>query len=213
MARGDRHRRQAGGSVSVLAIDVAILVPDAVGRAAREVSRALSAGRPDALRLDRTHLPHITLAQQFVERSRLPELNEQLDRLLRHEPDLRLRIPAAEINHGTVAFLLDESPDLQRLHESIMDVVEPFESPEGGSDAFEADGETIRPQDVDWVRNYREDAAYTHYRPHVTLGHGDRTPPVDPIEFRAGRVAVCRLGRFCTCRAIVREWTLGAGGV
>ncbi len=195
--------------MTILAIDVAVLVPDPVAAVAAETSRRLAARHREALRLDDAHHPHITLAQQFIDESRLPELLEELDRLLRHEPGLALRVAGAAADHGTIALTVDESPDLQRLHESIMDAIEPFESPDGGPDAFQSQGETIRGEDVEWVRNYREDSAYAHYRPHVTLGHGVRAPLVEPIEFRAARVAVCRLGRFCTCRAILREWPLG----
>ncbi len=194
--------------MSILAIDVAVLVPGPVAATAADTSRELAAGGREALRLDDTHHPHITLAQQFIDQSRLPDLLEELDRQLRHEPDLALRIAGATADHGTIVFAVEDSPDLQRLHEAIMDAIEPFESPDGGPDAFESNGETIRGQDVDWVRSYRENSAYAHYRPHVTVGHGARAPQVEPFEFRATRVAVCRLGRFCACRTIFREWTL-----
>ncbi len=195
--------------MSVLAIDVAVLVPDPVAGIAADTSRELAAGQRGALRLDDTHHPHITLAQQFIDESRLSDLLEELDRLLRHEPELALRLAGASADHRTIAFVVDDSPDLQRLHEAIMDAIEPFESPDGGADAFQSGGETIRAQDVDWVRNYRENSAYAHYRPHVTVGHAARAPQVEPVEFEAARIAVCRLGRFCTCRTILREWALG----
>lgn len=194
----------------VVAIDVAILVGGDVGDRARELNLALAAGRPDAVRFDDTHLPHITLAQQFVERARLQELLAELDRVARHEQGLSLRVRGAAVDHGTVQLPVDTSPDLQRLHELVMDAIQPFESPEGGTEAFNADGETIRPRDVEWVRNYRENAAYAHYRPHVTVGHGATAPPVTPAEFRADHLAVCHLGRFCSCRTILRDWTLGS---
>jgi 2'-5' RNA ligase superfamily len=191
-----------------VAIDVAILVAGDVAVQAREVNLALAAGRADALRLDDSHLPHVTLAQQFVDRARLDELFTELDRIVRHEPGLSLRISGAVVERGTVQLAVDASPDLQRLHELLMDAIEPFESPEGGADAFRTDGEAIRPQDVDWVRSYRDDAAYAHYRPHITVGHAAAGPSVAPVNFRASRVGVCELGRFCTCRTVLRDWKL-----
>jgi len=192
----------------IVAIDVAILVGGDVAERAREVNLALASGRADALRFDDTHLPHLTLAQQFVERARLQELLAELDRIARHEQGLSLRIRGPVVDHGTVQLPVEPSPDLQRLHELVMDAIQPFESPEGGVEAFHAEGETIRPRDAEWVRNYRERAAYAHYRPHVTVGHGATAPPVTPAAFRADRLAVCHLGRFCSCRAVLRTWTL-----
>ncbi len=193
---------------SVVAIDVAALVFGDGAAAVREVNLALAAGHRGALRFDDTHLPHVTLAQQFVERARLDELLGELERVLRREPPVLLRIRDATVDHGTVQLAVEASPDLQRLHELVMDTIEPFESPEGGTDAFLADGEAIRPQDVDWVRNYRENAAYAHYRPHLTVGHGRAAPSVPRFEVPGSHLAVCQLGRFCTCRTILRDWIL-----
>jgi 2'-5' RNA ligase len=172
------------------------------------VNATLAAGRGEALRFDATHLPHLTLAQQFVERARLADLFAALDRILRHEPGVPLRIAGAVADGLTVQLAVEISPDLQRLHELVMDTIEPFESPEGGADAFRAHGETIRPKDVDWVRSYRENAAYVHYRPHVTLGHAEVTPPFEAVDFHADHLAVCQLGRFCSCRLTLKDWRL-----
>ncbi len=194
---------------SLIAIDVAILVAGEVAAAAVAMNRVLSAGRPDALHLDETHLPHVTIAQQFVERARLDELFAELDRLLRHEPALPLRVAAAAVDHGTVWLAVESTPDLQRVHESVMDAIAPFESPEGDAAAFHSGGEEIRPRDVEWVRNFRENAGYAHYRPHVSVGHGAAAPAAMPLDFRADRVAVCALGRYCTCRVVLKDWKLG----
>lgn len=191
-----------------MAIDVAILVPEDVGSRAREISRALAGDRADALRLDAAHLPHVTLAQQFVERARFDELFAEIDRLLRHEPPLLLRIHGITYDHDTAYFAVEATPDLQRLHEAVMDAIEPFESPDGSVRAFHHGPEAIRPEDADWVRNFREASAYAHFRPHVTLGHGEVTEPAEPLDFSAKRVAACHLGRFCTCRTVLREWKL-----
>ncbi len=199
---------------SVVALDVAILVPNPVAGPAAAISRALAGDEPDALRLDATHLAHLTLAQQFVEVARLDDLFAELDRVLRHEPPLMLRIPGATADHATVMLAVNATPDLQRVHELVMDAIAPFESPEGDPGAFVEEGETIRVRDIDWVRNYRENSGYAHFNPHVTVGHGRRAPECPPIEFRGDRIAACQLGRFCTCRRVLREWRLGgpAGG-
>ncbi len=199
----------------LVAIDVAVLVSGSVAALAHNINRALSRGRPDALRFDDTHLPHVTLAQQFVERACLDELFGELDRILGHGPLLVLHIPGVAVDQGTISLAVDRTADLQRLHERVMDAIGPFEVPGlgrirvAGADAFRANGEAVRPQDVDWVSHYRERSAYAHYRPHVTLGHGDTSPSVQPIDLRAEHIAVCELGRFCTCRAVLRAWTLG----
>lgn len=194
---------------SIVAIDVAILPPDHVAAAARAINVVLAGDRGDALRLDDTHRPHVTLAQQFVERARLDELYAVLDRILRHQPPLSLRVTGTTTDRDTAFLVIETTPDLQGLHEAVMDAIEPFESPDATAGAFQANGETIRARDVDWVANYREVSAYTHFRPHVTLGHGPCPPLPEPLPFRAEDLAVCHLGRFCTCRDVFRRWGLG----
>ena len=64
--------------------------------------------------------------------------------------------------------------------------------------------------DVEWVRQFRTQAAHGRFDPHVTVGVGTLQEP-GPLPAADGtRVALCQLGRFCTCRRILAEWTLTA---
>jgi hypothetical protein len=61
---------------------------------------------------------------------------------------------------------------------------------------------------VFWVAGYRLKSSFHLFEPHITLGHGSAPPPIEPFGFDADTVAVCHLGRFCTCRTVLRQWTL-----
>jgi hypothetical protein len=63
-------------------------------------------------------------------------------------------------------------------------------------------------RDVLWVTGYRLKSGFHHYTPHITLGHGTEPPAIEPSGFEADTVAVCHLGKFCTCRQVLREWRL-----
>ena len=94
-----------------------------------------------------------------------------------------------------------------------MDRLQPYESGAGDEAAFFRDAlEPARRADVEWVRQFRTQAAYGRFDPHVTLGVGplrqlDPLPAADTV-----RVALCHLGRFCTCRRVLAEWSLTATG-
>ena len=47
------------------------------------------------------------------------------------------------------------------------------------------------------------------FRPHITLRHASHPPTIEPFDFTATTVAACHLGRFCSCRRVLRSWTLG----
>ncbi len=67
-------------------------------------------------------------------------------------------------------------------------------------------------QDRKWVREFAEASSFGHYYPHITLGQAK--PQQQPYEqaFTASRLALCHLGRTCTCRKILAEAELTGKG-
>jgi hypothetical protein len=193
---------------TTLALDVAILLPEPAASVAIDISRDLAGDRQDALRLDDRHLPHVTLLQQFVEVERADEAVRRAGSIVTATPRFTLKVSGFESYGRTVVLALEHSPDLQRLHEALLEGLAEFEGPPGDISAFKGNGEEAREGDVEWVRDYRAKASGKLYSPHVTLGHGDLPKEVAPFAFAADRVAACHLGRFCTCRTVLREWDL-----
>lgn len=190
----------------LVAIDVAILPPaDVAARA-----RALSASLPDdpaGFRLDADHLPHVTLVQSFVREEELDVAFERVDEVLRGRSALRLRVTGGGKSGGSSVWMaIERTPELEQLHEALMHAMVGVERPGGTAAAFfEGDG---RVGDVMWVASYRLKSSFGAYTPHITLGHASQPPEVEPVAFAAETVAACHLGRFCTCRRILRSWTL-----
>jgi hypothetical protein len=100
------------------------------------------------------------------------------------------------------------TPALLALHEALMSALQPFERSGGTADAFA--GGDARPRDVTWVAGFRANSSFGSFRPHITLGHASTLPPVQPGAFTASEIAVCHLGRFCTCRQVLASWSLPA---
>lgn len=201
-------------STDLIAIDIAILPPDEVAARAQAVNQALlaQAGDPNGLRLDDTHLAHVTLVQLFIRKSNLSAMLDRVSDVLRGQAPIALRVPGVEARDGVVHLAIEPTPKLQRLHEALMDSVAPFEAAAGGPEAFYEIGDApARQKDIDWVTHYRRRSSYARFEPHITLGHGALPAPIAPFEFIATRVAACQLGRFCTCRLVVRDWMLGGG--
>ena len=101
---------------------------------------------------------------------------------------------------------IERTPTLVDLHEQLLQATEPFEVATGDASAFF--GEDARDRDVRWVREFRRESSVDRFTPHITLGHASEPPVVEPMEFVATTIAVCHLGRFCTCRRIIRAWEL-----
>lgn len=193
--------------MQLLALDVAVLPPPGVRQQAIRLSAALPVEGSHGLRLDEHHHPHITLMQAFI---RAEELDAVLDRVagvLRGRTPMTIGITGVERIGNTLSMAVERTPEVVALHEELMEALRGYERPGGTPVAFVgADG---RVGDVLWVTGYRLTSSFHAYEPHITLGHGEHAPAIEPFSFEATTIAACQLGRFCTCQRILREWELG----
>ena len=75
-------------------------------------------------------------------------------------------------------------------------------------DSFHIDSAPPRKADVSWVTSFRTRSSYAYYVPHITIGIGTRPLNTEPFRFTVHEIAICQLGRFCTCRTRLASWTL-----
>lgn len=190
----------------LLALDVAILPPPDVRQRAIELSAGLPSDHADRLRLDASHLPHITLTQQFIRVEELEAAFERIDELLRAEKPITVTVTGGGKGGHSVWMAIERTEPITGLHERLMEALRGFERPGGTAAAF-FDGDA-RVGDVVWVTGYRLKSSFGAFTPHITLGAADTPPNIAPFTFEATTVAACHLGRFCSCRAALRTWTL-----
>ncbi len=151
-------------------------------------------------------MPHITLTQQFVPSESFDTLLAHVDQVVRVRARLRLRVTGGGSGSSSVWMSIARTPELVSLHEHLLQATEAFEVPTGDASAFF--GEDARDRDVRWVREFRRESSFDRFTPHITLGHASEPPAVEPFDFVATTIAVCHLGRFCTCRRIIRAWDM-----
>jgi 2'-5' RNA ligase len=196
----------------LLALDVALLPPPEVSATAVALSAALPPEESQGRRLDADLLPHVTLTQLFARDNELDEVMTRVEATLAGVAPLSLQVTGGGQGTSSVWMAIAKTAALVQLHERLMESLRGLERPDGGTGAF-AD-EDARLRDVMWVAGYRLKSSFHHFEPHITLGHGAAPPAVEPFAFEARTVAVCHLGRFCTCRRVLRAWTLtGAAAV
>ena len=191
--------------MDLIAIDVALLPPPAVTARAIDISARLPAGE-DGFRLDADHHPHVTLTQQFVRVNELEEALSHVDGVLRDQPKLTLSVTGGGQGSSSVWMAIELSPAIADLHQRLMDALRGLERADGGPGAFFDHDARVR--DVLWVAGYRLKSSFGSFTPHITLGHGQEPPWIEPFSFEATTAAVCQLGKFCTCRRVLRQWTL-----
>jgi 2'-5' RNA ligase len=191
---------------SLVALDVAVLPPPDVSRRAIELSAGLPADASQGLCLGADRLPHITLTQQFVCAGDLDAALDRVADVLGRQGALRLTILGSGRGGNVVWLTIERTPGLLELHGRLMDALQPFERSGGTADAFfEGDA---RSRDLAWVAGYRRESSFAAFMPHITLGHATEPPVIESTTFEAVMVAACHLGRFCSCRRVLRSWTL-----
>ena len=194
--------------MGLLAVDVAVLLTDPLLQPVLRLNAELLPP-PGGFRFDDTHLPHVTLAQLFIAAARLPDVIHEAEAVTRDCAPLRLAPAGASRGRTASTVRLEPTDALMRLHSRLMDRLQRFESVQGDATAFlAAGGLPARDADVEWVRQFRTHAAYDGFDPHVTVGVGALQEPGPLPAADGARVALCQLGRFCTCRRILAEWTL-----
>jgi len=191
---------------NLLALDVAIVPSPKVRERAVQLSAALLGDPAHHLTLDEEHLPHVTLTQHFIRADELDAAFERIDAVLRKQRPIALRVTGGSRTANSVWMAIDKARPLTDLHARLMEALRGFERSGGGPAAF-VDGD-VRVNDVAWVSGYRFKSSFDAFTPHITLGHADRPPHIDPFEFKATTVAACHLGRFCSCRRVLRSWEL-----
>ena len=191
-----------------IALDVAILLPPHISARATELSAALPKGESQGLCLGDDYLPHITLTQQFVRTEDLEAALGHAHAVLIGREALHVAVSGGGRGRSSVWMTIEPTPSLLDLHAALMDALLPFELPQASSAAF-IDSEA-RAQDITWVANYRRESSFGAFAPHVTLGHAANPPAVEPLTFTATTVAACHLGKFCSCRRVLRRWSLGS---
>jgi 2'-5' RNA ligase len=190
-----------------IAVDVAILLPPAARRQLQRLNAAYPATAGRGFRFDDTHHPHVTLGQHFVDVDGVEAVRADLTPIFARQSPIDLQITGARSGRTSQAAVVDPTPDLQRLHERVLHALESHEVI-GTRDAFQVDDHLARDADVRWVTRFRPDSAFDRFDPHITIGIGPAPPALTPWRLTANAVALCRLGRFCTCRNRLADWTL-----
>jgi 2'-5' RNA ligase len=196
-----------GPSPSRIAIDIAILPPPDVSQRAEALSAALPLEESQGLQLGPEYLPHITLMQQFISRDTLDEAIARVDVVLRDQNPLSLRVGGGARGSNSVWMAIERTAEIVQLHERVLHATTAFETADGDAAAFY--GADARERDVRWVREFRRESSFARFTPHITLGHAAEPPFIEPFDFVGTRIAMCHLGRFCSCRWMIRAWDLG----
>ncbi|MHC5073446.1 MAG: hypothetical protein ACYTFE_01320 [Planctomycetota bacterium] len=105
------------------------------------------------------------------------------------------------VGETVLSFQIENSDQLQSLHEQIMEKMLPFFKYKVSDDMIF--DHQVELSTLMWIRDYREKSSFSYFSPHITLGYGEIEITVSSMKFKAKSLAVCHLGNHCTCRDIL----------
>jgi 2'-5' RNA ligase len=207
----------------VTAIDIA-LEPDAkMVQHAMDANARLRKDFPKGFTLDATHLPHISLLQQFVRTDDLDKVYAAANAVLAKERPTAWTLKAFKYYYipappvGLAGIVVEPTEDLHRLQDELISAVKPFTVKTGTPAAFfsEEGGRDIQKSLISYVANFVADAAGKRFNPHVTIGIGMEAylnkmmaEPFASFTFSAAGASVYQLGTFGTARKELRALKL-----
>lgn len=212
-----------GGLFRNYAVDIVLLPPPEVIDAAIQINRMLiEMTGDDTIRLDMArHIPHVSLAMGCIPGRALSELNVPLEQMAKRLLPMEIGIEGAvtvvsESGDHVSGINLAKADSVFMMHRSVMAHLAGITKEKCTPASFvrDDDEEELTPFTLGYVPDYKKNAGFEHYSPHITLGNGDVTEienlPVLPEIATFSTLAVCHLGNNCTCRSIL--WSSSAGG-
>lgn len=201
----------------LIAIDV-LLVPDRrMTDQVESLNARLRNDFPAGYALDAKRIPHVTLLQRFVMIKDTEAVFASLAKVLDDEPPAAMTFMATSIDSvsfdglAAAVFVIERTPELMRLHQTVTDAVAPFATGGGSSAAF-ADSAVVAGT-IDWVETFISKASGENYQPHITAGIATelfvsklKAAPFLPFAFKANALAVFQLGNFGTAARKLWEY-------
>ena len=207
-------RRARSAESGLLAVDVLLEPDDALADRARALNARLRASERNGFPLDETHVPHLSLVQQFVRREDVGRLGELIAKVLEASPaPMQIEVTGIDLapwNRATmVSLAVERNAVLSRLQAALITSLIPFVAPAGDANAFvrDAPDSQIDTTTIDYVSSFLLKHAGDSYQPHVTVGLASKAAAqalkAEPFERRSygvSRAAVYQLGNAGTAR-------------
>ena len=191
-----------------IAVDVVLLPDETMADKAVEANAELVKRFGSEIVLHKENcLPHISLAMGSIDERDVASIEKVLTKVAERCAVGELKIigiyTSTNARSETVSvFEVEKTRELQILHEKVMEKVKPYFSNVVTGDMIYGE-EEVADTTLEWIKSYRENASFTKFFPHITIGYGNTEEQEFPIKFAVSKLALCHLGNHCTCRKVL----------
>lgn len=201
---------------TTIAIDVLLIPSETVYSKSLQLNGFINKNNPETLKLDKDHVPHITLLQCFIYEEDLPKVNNALEGLFQTIAKDSLKAerlsydPSLAMSFAMIS--VKRSDALVKLHEKTIALLKPYIVKNGSKESFvqNPDGSPISKSTVAYVPVFVDQHSYQNYDPHISLGVAQKNVldslaknVFEPIKFKAQALCVYRLGDHGTAQKLL----------
>lgn len=185
-----------------IAIDVVLLFPDSVNQICKDLNKG--SDKNEYISFEDGYNPHLTLGMGSLLISDIEKFNHELEVIVADTTigDIALiSIGVGKYSH----FNIEMTDSLRKLHTNVIDLISKYSA--GDVDVEHFYEMTERGSLIDWVNNFKVNASYEKYNPHVTLGVGIADVSINfPIIAKPKSIGLFHLGKHGTCKKLLQEF-------
>ena len=197
-------------TMNKLAVDIALIPPLDIIDIAMKGNQTIPPNS-GLVKLGKTScVPHISLCMGVAKKHNLELIQEIVLDIARNSKPLALTLTKLDFLRKSTGeiiaseFSVDNTPEIQKLHETCMSRFVPILSQDAAEEMFWTRPDSLT---VGYVRGYRDKKSF---EPHMTLGRGEARIDLDfPIMFSAETLALCHIGKAGSCGTILFSTKLG----
>jgi hypothetical protein len=183
---------------------------------ALQLNELINQNNPETIKLDKNHIPHITLLQCFINESDLPKVKTELEELFSTIKNDSLKAESffyyKDKEESFAMIAIEKSDPLQKLHEKTIELIKPYIIKTGSEESFvqNPDGSSISESTVTYVPEFVDKYSYENFDPHISLGVAQKIVLdslaqhfFKPIKFKASSISVYQLGDHGTAQKLL----------
>lgn len=202
----------------VMAVNVLLTLPTEIHEQATQLNRLIREDKPDNFRLDKDHIPHITLLQSYVSKSDLPQVEQKLAGLYKTIQNDSLCAEGLQYSKDKAesfsSISIEKNQSLMTLHKEVIALLKPYMVTDGSQESYvqNTDGTAIDQFTIDYVPQFVSAHSYENYKPHISLGVA-QTSVLDslshnnfhPMKFQATSISLYQMGAYGTAQKLLWE--------
>lgn len=197
----------------VIAIDVLLTPSQEMYEQAIQLNTLMNDSNPETIKLDKDHIPHVTLLQCFIREADMPKVRRVLEGQFENIKNETLRAENLfyyiEKEESFAMISVEKNSALLKLHEKIIELVKPFIVYNGNAESFvqNPDGSSIGESTLTYVPEFVEKHSYENFDAHISLGVAQKKlldslseNVFKSIPFQATNLSVYHLGDHGTAQ-------------